>query len=518
MKTQRKMSDARLAYLILSGVALFLLGLVIIMSRGAVQFHWGVVLLNVVNIALFLSQLLRAIHRHPYSFDMMHWLFCLFFLGFAPLLQHLTNTYAWELHPKIREVVWANLVVLLWACCYCLGRDYRRIPQLAAAADRVKALLAPGKARLLDLLPDMDAMEAALALRLRKPANSDTGNTLLDRYRSNSLKTKLLDLCLAAAVAAALWDILTVGLLEQISRSTASVSTGNTALDLIMVHGINNLLLFVAVIFILEAKKTRQLSWRLLVALGCLGIACFPTGLNRNMMASFYAGLLIVMFDSTKRGRWFAWVMIAGLVLIFPAMEIFRRISTLQKGDLFALVMDSFGESYVEGHFDAFGMIISIGRYVAEFGISWGKQLLGAALFFVPRSLWPGKPEGTGHTAIVELKQFYFSNVSAPFPAEGYVNFGIFGVILFALLLGMLVAALDRRYWKHRGAGLRLSDMLYPFSMFMFFFLMRGDMMSAWAYTFAQLVVGTVLFRVYRFALRYGGTKADAEHPIAEEF
>ena len=89
-------------------------------------------------------------------------------------------------------------------------------------------------------------------------------------------------------------------------------------------------------------------------------------------------------------------------------------------------------------------------KYVEEFGISWGNQLLGAILFFVPRSIWPSKPLGTGHTAIVALDQHYFSNVSAPLIAEGYVNFGIVGVVLFALAAGWIFRKLDSAFWCRR--------------------------------------------------------------------
>lgn len=508
MRKIKQIPESRLMFLILTGILLFLVGVVILTSGEAVQFRPLISLTFLVNITLFMTQMIRAVNKHPFSFDMMHWLFCLFFLGYAPFLQHMTNTYFWDLVPTRGEVLCANLVYLLWSGCYILGRDYRQIPKLRQLADLLAEKTGPVREKIRGVMPDMDGFCGRLARSLDRltTGKKPLSNARLEAYRTTSLKTKVLDLLLAAAVLCALADILTVGLLAQISRSTASVDTGSTALNLIATHGVNNLLLFVAVVFVLEAKKARKLDWRTITALVCLFIACFPTGLSRNMMASFYAGLLIVTFDQTRKGRWFSWIIIGGLILIFPAVEIFRRLKTLQQGNLMEMVMESFTASYLQAHFDSHQMFISIARYVKEFGLSWGKQLLGALLFFVPRSLWPGKPEGTGHTAILKLDQFYFTNVSANPASEGYVNFGVLGIVLFAVVTGILIRCIDKAYWhrEKNHSQTTMADVLYPFAMFMFFFLMRGDMMSAWGYTFAQLVVGGVIFLVYRFALKYG--------------
>ena len=514
MKKSRQISDSRLLFLIITAVALFLMGVMIMTSDRVVQFRPLVALTCLVNIFLFAMQLLRAINVHSFGFDMLHWLFCLFFLGFAPLLRHMTDSHSWNLIPTNAEFIIANLLYTLWAAFYILGRDYRKIPCLRNAADSLGRKLQPLREKLTVRLPDWEGIGRRAAQKLsaladKIPAGKE--GSKLEAYRKTPLKTKILDLLLLASVMAVVLDLAVVGVKAQITRNTSGGATGNTALDLIFVHGINNLLLFVAVAFILEAKKAQKVTWRTVTALACLGIAAFPTGLSRNMMASFYAGLLVLTFDVTKKGRWFSWVIFGGLVLIFPAMEIFRRISTLKKEGLWDLILSNFSVCYLEGHFDAHQMIITIMRYVKEFGFAWGGQILGALLFFVPRSIWPGKPAGTGHTAIVALDQFYFTNVSANLAVEGYMNFGLLGIALFAVLVGILSRRADLFYWRRRSRWEeKLGDMLYPFVMFMFFFLMRGDMMSAWAYTFAQLAVGSVIIGIYLFACRFCGENSSS--------
>ena len=109
MKNWKRIPENRLAFLMLTAMALFLVGLIIATGSGVRQFNFLVVATMLLNIGLFTAQLLRSINRHAFSFDMMHWLFCLFFLGLAPLAQHLSNTYSWALAwPTISPWPWAQ--------------------------------------------------------------------------------------------------------------------------------------------------------------------------------------------------------------------------------------------------------------------------------------------------------------------------------------------------------------------------------------------------------------------------
>ena len=199
-----------------------------------------------------------------------------------------------------------------------------------------------------------------------------------------------------------------------------------------------------------------------------------------------------------SKKRTFAFVILCGLVLIFPAIEVFRYIRTSANNDIGAMIVNSIKNTYLQGHYDAHQMFISVQRYVEKFGSTYGMQLIGALLFFVPRSLWPNKPVGTGHTVMTELQQHSFTNVSAPLVSEVYVNFGIIGIAIGAVLLGKLLKTVDDRYWAETN-DLTAIKIVYPPVMFMFFFLLRGDMMSGWAYTCAQLVVG---FVICKFAIK----------------
>ena len=154
MKSWKRIPESRLLFLILTGTALFVLGLMITVSDKVVQFHPLVVLTCLINIALFAYQFLRAINHHAFGLDMLHWLFCLFFLGFAPLARHMANSHSWDLIPTNGEFVLANLCYTLWGLCYILGRDYRRISRLRKVTERLARFVATVKERITGKLPD----------------------------------------------------------------------------------------------------------------------------------------------------------------------------------------------------------------------------------------------------------------------------------------------------------------------------------------------------------------------------
>ena len=144
-------------------------------------------------------------------------------------------------------------------------------------------------------------------------------------------------------------------------------------------------------------------------------------------------------------------------------------------------------------------MIMNTVNHTSEYGYSFGYQLLGVFLFFIPRSIWTSKPFGSGYT--VRLYQGEkFLNVSSPFIAEGLMNFGMVGVLIMGLVVGRIVKRLDTLYWL-RGSSIKNIDnnyigILYPFLLSLFFFMNRGDLMSTFSFLTSHVVVYTLLFYI----------------------
>ena len=411
-----------------------------------------------INLLLCFVMLLKAVKRHSYSFDMMFWLFGLFFFGIAPILQYVSKTYAWTMVPKMAEIQRTNIYILLWLCCYLIGWSWN----------------------------------------VNFKISRDQINAGGDRHYKYQINSKALNSLLIISMLITVYFIISVGFTNLFTRAT-NVNEGlEGPMALIVQHGFRNIVLFTLVLSILHARSRGKIGYEPIVAAVCCIISNAPTGLARNMMASFYGGLLIILLANASKKRWITFAIIGGLVVVFPAINVFRRMPNGSSEKVIEMIVESIQDTYLTGDYDAHQMFISIQRWVEKDGFQNGWQLLGALLFFVPRSVWPSKPLGTGRSAFVATKQHWFKNVSAPLVSEAWVNFGVVGIIVFGILLGYVTKYVDNRYWLNKDEC-GMIRVIYPSLMLMFFFVQRGDLLATGSYLVAQLFIGIL---VHKFVVK----------------
>lgn len=228
--------------------------------------------------------------------------------------------------------------------------------------------------------------------------------------------------------------------------------------------------------------------------LGFLAILlAFPTAIPRLAVPALYVPLVLYFFPTLVRGSRLVGVLIFGLLFVFPFLDQFRN---FRAGDPVVFFVDS--RFLVSGHFDAFQNFV---RLIESGWVSGGEQLLGVVFFFFPRSLWADKPVGTGAELASRLG-FDFGNVSATWYAEGWANYGFFGAAMFAVVLGALMALLDKKIWVQRCDG--FWRVFYPVMLGYLFFLLRGDLLSAFAY-----LIGLFVAFAFAYALLVGWRRND---------
>jgi hypothetical protein len=130
-------------------------------------------------------------------------------------------------------------------------------------------------------------------------------------------------------------------------------------------------------------------------------------------------------------------------------------------------------------------------EYVESQGLSLGFQALSAFLFFVPRGIWESKPISTGELVgeyLIDQYDFSYSNLSNPLVSEGYINFGIIGVILAAILLAIVTI----KFIEWLNSPNELKKILAYYLAIHFIFLLRGDFANGFSY-FAGTVIGVLL-------------------------
>jgi hypothetical protein len=207
---------------------------------------------------------------------------------------------------------------------------------------------------------------------------------------------------------------------------------------------------------------------------------------KRNGLGPVYLSLLFIFFElrlGTLNRR--LNLLIASMVVVFPAITVLthNRIQ-IQNGDQVRLssVVDTLKDHYFSTNYDAWANIYTTVEMVGRQGIHWGRQLLGGILFFVPSALWHAKPLATGIAIgnyLIANYSMWFTNLSAPVIAEGYIDFGAVGVALYAGGLAWLVTGMNR----FDAAGRKWAS--FPMSVYGAFFLMfalRGSLMIAIAY------------------------------------
>jgi hypothetical protein len=175
---------------------------------------------------------------------------------------------------------------------------------------------------------------------------------------------------------------------------------------------------------------------------------------------------------TTARTRWFALLLAAGLVLVFPYADATRRPGP-------GAELSGPAQALSSSDFDAFDQVNNAVAYVQAEGTTQGGQALGAALFWVPRSIWAGKPQDTG-VLLADFREYTFSNLSAPLWAELFINGGWPVLVLGMAALGVLVRRLDGgpvTDGRGRHGGGVLADIL-PFY---FIIMLRGSLLQSMA-------------------------------------
>lgn len=239
-----------------------------------------------------------------------------------------------------------------------------------------------------------------------------------------------------------------------------------------------------AFLILLNETVSRSKAWTfsrgcvLLILLVLVAATENPSLEGRNSLGPIYLGIILVAGQRWLRtfGRQ-SMLLLGGMVFVFPIAGLLTHNGELS----FQSIVDSMENHYLELHYDAWANTYSTIEFVHRKGLAWGHQLGGTLLFFVPSAWWHGKASATGIVIgryLMATYKMWFTNLSAPLVAEGYIDFGVAGVAAYACALAALVSALERLACKDSWYAYPLS--IY-FSIFLLFAL-RGALMAAFAY------------------------------------
>lgn len=461
-----KMDTTKKVVLIVLPLLVAVLSISIWFSATAVDRTDGSVLFTfILNWMLGLCALEWEIYRRPISFAQIHWLFFLVFLVIAPWSQYLSDYRCWGYHATSDSLLYANWLLFGWGIVFLVVSVF---PQsiLYRMWRRVAQPLSKGK-----YLPII---------------KSEQRKSLDFSYSIFSYIALLLcsTICFVLLCAMA-------GFHNLFSKATVGLD-GNNTQQLIVGVVFRAIPLFVFLFTVLGYKNSHVKRWMVVYASVLLLLTNFPTSLARVVAAATFGGLVLIFLPQLrKKNGLFILVLLVGLLVVFPAINVFRK-ETLNLGVALTSVQEAIlgipkGFNYED--FDAFSMFMRALDYVRDYGSTHGLELLSSILFFVPRALWPGKLYGSG-TTIGEAAHLPWTRLSTPLPGEGVMNFGVIGVFLFAIFTAAICRYLDSRYHHGVTDGLHF---FYPFALIFFFVIMRGELMSALSVTVGYAVVYVLL-------------------------
>lgn len=426
-------------YIMFSSTGLFLISI----PREGVQTSFLVNLLF--SLIGIISILNLSFERNllGYSINSMHWMFIFIFLFFAPVTQSVTNSYPWHLSVKNEELVFTNLIIIIWCIVYMISYKY------FFAYHRAKGF---------------------------KMKIHSTGNNII------------LVTCFIISSLIFVYTVTRIGFVNLLSRYTYTntlYTLGGDIYFLIFNTFIRAFVLFsfaLAIIFFRSRKNFINFIFLFLLGFYVV-VLYFPAGSGRFWAFTIYIGILIQFVKKFKNRFTIKVITFFGLLYLLPLLNIFRYTS-ITEANLGITLNNNIVSSLVRGDFDAYSMILRTFKYLNTNSITYGRQLLGGLLFFIPRGMWSTKPIGSG-ALVGKYQGLSFFNISSPLIAEGMINFGIFGVFLYAIIFSFIVSKVDyiseQSLLKGNRTYFSTWELVYPYLVGFTFLLLRGDFMTSFS-------------------------------------
>lgn len=134
--------------------------------------------------------------------------------------------------------------------------------------------------------------------------------------------------------------------------------------------------------------------------------------------------------------------------------------------------------------------------YVSENGHTSGGQILGTVLFWVPRSMWEGKPGDTAWL-LADHINYPNRNIDSPLWAEGYIDFNLAGTVVWLGAFGYVVGRGDRTFSRLAQPS-ALAGVVIPLLVGYELILLRGSLLQATARLAVILLLAFLISRPRR--------------------
>lgn len=420
------------------------------------------------NIVIVMYATYRAFFSLRYNFSIYQffYIFSLFFMGMAPLVQYKQSVQTvggYDISDEIYILTNIILIAVFVLIDFIYRYRHKRLPEVTSRQDRPAESLAKkfgikDTMKLRVLLLSLSSLSLLYVLFINQ--NDLTGlfyrDIFIDRVEIEDNMTMIL-----------------AGILRPLS-----------IFSFIFYYKIGKSKFFKATLFT--------------VAL----VTCFPLALTRFLTGAYWIPVAITLFSSLSKKKILGYIYTLGILILFPVFEVFRALSIyLERGTLAGAFFEKVSDAFSSMAYDSYQ---SLAFVIQNHFVTYGQQLMGVLGLFIPRSIWGDKPIGSGFT-VSEHYNLDWDNISMNFFGEGYVNFGFMGIVLFAIVLAIVMRYLDRRYWVRANENGLLYPVVYLIILGIFAYIMRGDMIGSFTSTIAVTISATIVYLMIRVARKIQG-------------
>lgn len=375
--------------------------------------------------------------KNTFTLGKIFYYFNFFFMVVAPMFQFLTNFSLWNYKISNTTYLISNLLIMLWIIVY---KFFYTI------------------------------------FYKKKTSQSNKNN-----HRKIPYNISIAVILILLSLFCFVFMVSQTSIRGLFTRNTNHVSFDSGAIITIVESLCRSISVYSLVYSYFYYKKNKKNKLLLLFSIIFTVILNFPASVARYWLGIVYIGIILIFFKNNIKNKHFDLFLIFLFAFLFPVFQLFKWYGIDILGN-FNLVLSKFSSTYNNADFDAYSMLARSIDYVSQNGHTNGHQILASIFFLIPRAIWPSKPKPSGQF-LAEAQHQLFTNLSFPLVGEGYLDFGIIGIIIFAIVIAKVSAKLDFEYWDNKAVD--IINYVYPFSFGIFIFLQRGSMQPVVVYTFA---------------------------------
>ena len=376
------------------------------------------------------------------SLNKFFWYFQFVFMFLAPFCNYVSDYYPWKYYISNEEMIYGSVVVLLWNVIYFF--------------------VYYGNVFLARFVSKCSCFNFLLI-----------GKEYSTGYRMLVFLISLISFLLVVHI---------VGLQELFFLDARNKELSGGTLYNLVIKTVSSFVTVCCCVFVRSYLKDEKSFVNILCMLITM-VFCFcvfsPTGSPRQWFVGNFGGILLMLILRKKKSRFFDYLILAGLLVLFPFLHTFKDSTSDNMYEKITSVVENYSivSSLNNIDFDAFTLIPRTMDYVSRYGIEWGYQVFGTLFFFIPRSIWIDKPLVSSHL-VVGAQNADFINLSFPLAAEAYLDYGVLGVVLFAIIYGIFNKYVDSMYWiRSKEDANNVINIIYPFLCIDTLILNRGPLL-----------------------------------------